>query len=64
MMYDKEHIKAVYTSGKGGITVRGKTHIEEQKGGKIIVIDEIPFQVNKSTLVSKIGELVVDKKLE
>lgn len=64
MMFDKENIKAVYTTGKGGITVRGRTHIEETKSGKVIVIDEIPFQVNKSTLVSKIGELVVDKKLE
>ncbi|HMT27451.1 MAG TPA: DNA gyrase subunit A, partial [Candidatus Absconditabacterales bacterium] len=42
----------------------GKTHIEELKGQKIIVIDEIPYQVNKSTLCSKIGELVMEKKIE
>lgn len=64
MMYDKENIKNVYATGKGGITVRGRTHIEDGKSGKIIVIDEIPYQVNKSSLVGKIGELVVDKKLE
>src|SRR5690606_2619888 len=63
-MYDKENIKKVYETGKGGITVRGRTHIEDGKNGKVIVIDEIPYQVNKSSLVSKIGELVVDKKLE
>lgn len=64
LMYDKDNIKKVYETGKGGITVRGKTHIEDGKNGKIIVIDEIPYQVNKSSLVAKIGELVVDKKLD
>lgn len=44
--------------------MRGKTHVEEVKNGKIVVIDEIPYLVNKSTLVAKIGELVVDKKIE
>jgi len=54
----------VYKRGKWGIVMRGKTHVEEQKNGNILVIDEIPYVVNKSTLVSKIGELVVDKKIE
>ncbi|MEI7919931.1 MAG: hypothetical protein WCH65_07380 [bacterium] len=44
--------------------MRGKAHIEEDKHGSLIVIDEIPYLVNKSLLVSKIGELVVDKKIE
>jgi len=44
--------------------VRGKTHIEQSKNGDIIVIDEIPYQVNKSNLVEKIGELVIDKKID
>jgi DNA gyrase subunit A len=44
--------------------MRGKTHIEEDKHGNIVIIDEIPYLVNKSSLVSKIGELVVDKKIE
>lgn len=44
---------------------RGKTHVEEGKSGaKTIIVDEIPYQVNKSTLVSKIAELVVDKKID
>lgn len=64
IMFDKENIKNVYATGKGGITVRGKTHFEDSKNGKLIIIDEIPYQVNKSTLVGKIGELVVDKKIE
>lgn len=45
--------------------MRGKVHIEEnKKEGDVIVIDEIPYQVNKSLLVSRIGELVNDKKIE
>ena len=44
--------------------MRGKAHVEEDKHGNIIIIDEIPYLVNKSLLVSKISELVIDKKLE
>lgn len=63
-IYDSNNIKEVYKKGKWGIVMRGKTHVEENKHGNIIVIDEIPYLVNKSTLVSKIWELVVDKKIE
>lgn len=63
-IYDSNNIREVYKKGKWGIVMRGKTHIEEDKHGSIIVIEEIPYLVNKSTLVSKIGELVVDKKIE
>jgi len=64
IIYDSNNIKEVYKKGKWGIIMRGKTHVEENKHGNMIVIDEIPYVVNKSTLVAKIGELVVDKKLE
>ncbi len=64
IIYDSSNIKEVYKKGKWGIIMRGKTHVEETKHGNIIVIDEIPYLVNKSSLVSKIGELVVDKKIE
>lgn len=64
IIYDSNNIKEVYKKGKWGIVMRGKTHIEEDKHGSIVIIDEIPYLVNKSTLVSKIGELVVDKKIE
>ncbi|MCX6824057.1 MAG: DNA topoisomerase 4 subunit A [candidate division SR1 bacterium] len=64
IIYDSNNIREVYKKGKGGIVMRGKTHIEEDKHGSILIIDEIPYLVNKSTLVSKIGELVVDKKIE
>jgi DNA gyrase subunit A len=44
--------------------VRGKTHTEVYEDSHVIVIDEIPYFVNKSSLVAKIGELVVDKKID
>ncbi len=63
-IFDPENILEVYRKGKGSVIVRGRTHIEQSKGGDIIVIDEIPYQVNKSTMVEKIGELVIDKKID
>lgn len=63
-IYDSNNIKEVYKKGKWSIIMRGKAHVEEDKHGSLIVIDEIPYLVNKSLLVSKIGELVVDKKIE
>ena len=51
-------IRQAYETGKGKIIVRAKTHLEEDKGGKqIIVIDEFPYQVNKSQVLLKIAEL-------
>ncbi|MBB1543928.1 MAG: DNA topoisomerase 4 subunit A [candidate division SR1 bacterium] len=64
IIFDSNNILEVYKKGKGGIIVRGKTHEEIYEGAHVIVIDEIPYLVNKSSLVSKIGELVVDKKIE
>ncbi|HKL43875.1 MAG TPA: DNA gyrase subunit A [Candidatus Absconditabacterales bacterium] len=64
MIFDSNRIREVYGKGRGGIACRGKHEIEEIKSGKNIIITEIPYMVNKSTLVAKIGELVVDKKIE
>ncbi|MEI6426099.1 MAG: DNA topoisomerase (ATP-hydrolyzing) [Candidatus Absconditabacteria bacterium] len=63
-IFDSANIKEIYRKGKGGIVTRGKTHVENGKHGNVLVIDEIPYVVNKSTLVSKIGELVVDKRID
>ena len=64
MIFDPENIKEVYRKGKGAIVVRGKTHTEMLDGEQVVVIDEIPYGVNKASLVQRIGELVVDKKIE
>ena len=53
----------MYTTGRGGITIRARAEIEEMKNGKHrIVVTEIPYQLNKSSLVTKIAELS-DKKI-
>lgn len=58
-------IKKAYETGRGKIVVRSKTRIEKLKGSKEqIVVDEIPFEVNKANLVKKIDELRVEKKLD
>ncbi len=63
-IYNKNDILQAYNTGKGKILVRAKAEIEEMRGGKFrIVISEIPYQVNKSTLVAKIAQLVKEKKI-
>src|SRR5699024_276016 len=58
-------IKQAYETGKGKIVVRGKASIENMRGGrKPILIDEIPYDVNKADLVKKIDELRIDRKVE
>lgn len=60
-----EGIKQAYRTGRGTIKIRARYEIEERKGGKkAIVINEIPYQVNKARLVEKIAELVREKKIE
>ncbi|QHE52328.1 DNA topoisomerase IV subunit A [Pontibacillus sp. HMF3514] len=60
-----EGIKQAYETGKGKIFVRARAAIEDIKGNRQqIVIDEIPFEVNKATLVKKMDELRLDKKVE
>ncbi len=56
-------IKEIYLNGRGKLIVRGKTKIEEEKGKEMVIITEIPYQVNKATLVEEIANLVRDKKL-
>jgi len=65
IIYNQKDILSAYATGKGGIVLRGKAEIEEQKGGGFqIIVSEIPYQVNKADLVEKIADLVKDKKLE
>ncbi len=64
IIYDKKAIAEAYASGRGPITCRAKAEVEERKGGFNIVITEIPYQVNKAELITKIAELVQAKKVE
>jgi len=58
-----ENLKELYEKGRAGFVMRGKVKTEEKKGKELLVITEIPYQVNKSTLVMQIADLVRDKKL-
>ncbi len=65
IIYNKADITQAYATGRGGIVIRAKTDIEEQKNGMFqIVVHEVPYQVNKATLLEKIAMLVTEKKIE
>ncbi|MEK7500919.1 MAG: DNA gyrase subunit A, partial [Patescibacteria group bacterium] len=66
IIYNKKEIAAAYASGRGPIVMRGQAEIVEAKSNKAfqIIINEIPFQVNKATLLEHLAELVKDKKIE
>lgn len=64
IIYGKNGIKEAYETGRGRIKIRAKTHIEKTKTKDIIVIDEIPYQVNKARLVEQIAELAKEKVIE
>ena len=64
-IYGRTGIREAYTTGRGIITLRAKAHVEKMRGGReAIIITELPYQVNKATLMEKIGELIRDKKIE
>jgi len=61
----REGIMDAYSKGRGRLVVRGQAHIEEIKGGRnSIVITEIPFQVNKSSLIERIADLVREGRID
>jgi len=65
MILGKEGIKQAYTTGRGKITLRAETEIEEMSGNRQrIVVSSLPYQVNKAKLIQNISELAKDKKVE
>ncbi len=65
MILGKAGIRSALLTGRGSVVIRGKTHIEDTKEKRqAIIIDEIPYQVNKARLVERIAELVKEKKIE
>jgi len=64
IIFGKKGITEAYESGRGRIKVRAKTHIEQTAKKEIIVIDELPYQVNKSRLIENIANLVKDKMID
>ena len=64
-IYGRSGIREAYTTGRGIITLRAKAHVEKMRGGReAIIVTELPYQVNKASLMEKIGELVRDKRIE
>jgi DNA gyrase subunit A len=64
-IYGTGGIREAYTTGRGTITLRAKAHSEKMRGGReAIIISELPYQVNKASLIEKISELVKGKKIE
>mgnify|MGYP004457162123 FL=1 len=65
LIMGREGIKQAYTTGRGKITVRGESEIEEMSGNRQrIVISSLPYQVNKAKLIENIANLVKEKKIE
>ena len=63
-IYNITDIKSGYATGRGSIVMRAKAEIEEGKNGRnFIIVTEIPYQVNKATLIERIADLVKDKKI-
>jgi len=60
----KAGIRAAYATGRGKITLRAKTHFEEVKGRNSIIVDEIPYMIRKTKLISSIKQLVKEKRVE
>ena len=65
LIYGLSGVRDGYLTGRGRVIMRARTHIEELPNGKqAIIVDEIPYQVNKTTLLQKIAELVNEKRVE
>jgi len=64
IIFGKKGIMDAYETGRGRIKVRAKTHIEKKGNRDVIVIDELPYQVNKARLIENIANLVKDKMID
>lgn len=64
VIYGRDSIRTAFATGKGGVVMRGVAAVEEaKKGRQQIIITEIPYTVNKASLIEKIADLVKDKKI-
>ena len=63
-IYGYEGVREAFETGRGRIVLRGKAEITEVKGRDVIIVTEIPYQVNKADMIKKTADLVNDKKIE
>jgi len=66
IIYGIQGVKDGYRTGRGRVVMRAKTHFEDMDRGsrQAIIVDELPYQVNKKTLLERIAELITEKKVE
>lgn len=65
LIMGREGVKKAYTTGRGRVIVRAKTDIEQMNGSRQrIIVNELPYQVNKANLIEKIADLVKDKRID
>ncbi|MDO8581890.1 MAG: DNA gyrase subunit A [bacterium] len=64
IMYSVKDIQAAYATGRGAIVMRAKTEIREKDDHHVILVTEMPYQVNKASVVEKIADLVKEKRIE
>src|SRR5687768_4701929 len=65
IIYGLQGVREGYRTGRGKVVMRARTHFEEtEKGRTSIIVDELPYQVNKANLLMRIGELVREKRIE
>ena len=64
IIYGYDGVREAFLTGRGRVVLRGKANIEEIKGRECIIVDEIPYQVNKAEMIRKTAELVNDKKID
>src|SRR5699024_5995422 len=63
-IYGYEGVREAFKTGRGRIIIRAKAHFEEVQGRECIVVTEIPYQVNKATMIKKTADMVNEKKIE
>ena len=63
-IYGYDGVKEAFNTGRGRIVLRGKANIEEVNGRECIIVDEIPYQVNKADMIKKTADLINDKKID
>ncbi|MDA0327124.1 MAG: DNA gyrase subunit A [Bacteroidetes bacterium] len=64
IIYGYDGVKEAFKTGRGRVVMRAKANIEEVNGRECIIVNEIPYQVNKADMIKKTADLVNDKKLE
>ncbi|MBP1804271.1 DNA gyrase subunit A [Rubellimicrobium aerolatum] len=63
-MLGRSGARKAYLEGRGSVVMRARTHMEEIRGKQAIIVDEIPYQVNKATMIDRIAEAARDKRIE